>query len=68
MVTQWAYYQTNTDAEPKFTTPWANWTRHGRILLSGDRGKMQLTDIAVYDRVPDSAFTSPEPPMLEGAH
>jgi hypothetical protein len=68
MVTQWAYYQNNTDAEPKFKTPWANWTKHGRILLSGDRGKMQLTDIAVYDRVPDSAFSSPEPPMLEGAH
>jgi hypothetical protein len=68
LVTQWAYYAVNTDAEPKFKTPWANWTQHGKIKLSGDRGKMQLTDIAVYDQVPESAFKSPEPPTLGGAH
>jgi len=68
MVTQWAYYLNNTDAEPKFKTPWANWTKHGKIMLSGDRGKMQLTDIAVYDKVPESVFKSPEPPQLGAAH
>jgi len=68
LVTQWAYYVNNTDAEPKFKLPWANWTKHGKIMLSGDRGKVQLTEIAVYDQVPDSAFTSPEPPKLGAAH
>ena len=67
MVTQWAYYLNNTDAEPKFKTPWANWTKHGKVMLSGDRGKMQLTEIAVYDKLPETVFTSPEPPQLGGA-
>ena len=66
MVTQWAYYLNNTDAEPKFKTPWANWTKHGKIMLSGDRGKMQLTEIAVYDQLADSVFKSPEPPAVDG--
>jgi hypothetical protein len=68
LVTQWAYYLNNTDAEPKFKTPWANWTKHGKIMLSGDRGKMQLTEIAVYDQLPESVFKSPDPPQLGGAH
>jgi hypothetical protein len=68
MVTQWAYYVNSSDPEPKFKLPWANWTQHGKIMLSGDRGARQLTEIAVYDQVPASAFTSPEPPKLTGAH
>jgi hypothetical protein len=67
MVTQWAYYPTAADAEPRFKTPWANWTRHGKILLSGDRGQMKLTEIAVYEKVPETAFTSPDPVQLGGA-
>ncbi|HVR29331.1 MAG TPA: hypothetical protein VMS86_07320, partial [Thermoanaerobaculia bacterium] len=51
LVTQWAYYPTAADEAPRFKTPWASWTRHGGILLSGDRGQMQLTEIAVYDQV-----------------
>jgi hypothetical protein len=67
LVTQWAYYLNASDAEPKFKTPWANWTKHGKVLLSGDRGRMQLTDIAVHDKVPETAFTSPDPVALGGS-
>ena len=67
LVTQWAYYLTAQDAEPRFKTPWASWTRHGKILLSGDRGRMQLTEIAVHDQVPEAVFTSPDPVHLGGS-
>ncbi len=66
LIEQWAFFREAGDEEPAFTTPWAGWKRHGRIMLCGDRGEMggeprQLTDIAVLDTVPESAFTSPEP-------
>ncbi|HVR28235.1 MAG TPA: hypothetical protein VMS86_01775, partial [Thermoanaerobaculia bacterium] len=63
----WAYYPTAADEAPRFKTPWASWTRHGGILLSGDRGQMQLTEIAVYDQVAETAFTSPDPIQLGGS-
>jgi len=64
LVTQWAYYPQAFDETPRFKTPWASWTRHGKVLLSGDRGRMQLTEIAVYDKVPEAAFASPDPVHL----
>jgi hypothetical protein len=67
MVTQWAYYLNATDPEPKFKTPWANWSRHGKVMLSGDRGRMQLTEIAVYDELAETVFTSPDPVQLGGS-
>jgi hypothetical protein len=60
-VEQWSYYPTAADEAPRFTTPWADWQRHGTIVLSGDRGQRKLTDIAVYTELPVSVFTSPEP-------
>ena len=61
LVEQWSFYTRYDDSEPRFTTPWANWTRHGDVLLSGDRGERQLTDIRVFDELPRSVFESPEP-------
>jgi hypothetical protein len=61
LVEQWSFYNRYDDPEPRFTTPWANWTRHGNVLLSGDRGQRQLTDIRVFDELPRSVFESPEP-------
>ncbi len=66
LVEKWEFFAHADDDEPRFSTPWSQWKRYGRIMLSGDRGEMRgrpakLTDIAVFDALPESIFTSPEP-------
>lgn len=58
LVTQWAYYKDLSQEEPQFTTPWANYAQYGNILLSGDRGDYQLTEIEVLQSVPEGTFDS----------
>lgn len=70
LVEQWSFYATADQEEPAFTTPWADWRRHGRVLLSGDRGELrgnraQLTDIRVFDTLPEDVFRSPAEIELE---
>ncbi len=65
LVEQWDFFRSADDAAPGFQIPWKNWQRHGDILLSGDRGERQLTNIAVFDELPMEVFTSPEPIDLE---
>ena len=65
LVEQWDYFSNVDDVEPRFKIPWLNWKRHGRIMLSGNRGErngqaMEHTDIAVFDELPASVFTNPE--------
>jgi hypothetical protein len=64
LVEQWSYYAKFTDPEPRFTTPWASWERHGQVLLSGDRGERKLTGIRVFEELPRSVFEDPAPPAL----
>jgi len=66
LVEQWQFFSKADDAEPRFTTPWHGWTRHGAILLSGDRGERRLTDIAVHDSLPEAVFEDPAPTELPG--
>ena len=61
LVEQWDFYAQAADEEPRFQNPWHDWTRHGGILLSADRGRGSHTDVAVLEEVPDGAFTSPQP-------
>lgn len=61
LVEQWAFFPTADAPEPQFKTPWAKWTKHGDIMLSGDRGQFQLEDIRVYDELPASVFEDPSP-------
>lgn len=61
LVEQWAYYPKYTDEEPAFTSPWRNWRQYGEIMLADNRGDREHTDLAVYDELPASVFTSPEP-------
>ena len=49
LVTQWDFFTTATDPEPRFSTPWAGYKEYGGIMLCGDRGKYALTDIVVSD-------------------
>jgi hypothetical protein len=48
------------DEHPRFTTRWANYQKHGTILLSDDRGQKKHTGLAVYDDLPADVFESPE--------
>ncbi|MEN0003786.1 MAG: DUF6503 family protein [Bacteroidota bacterium] len=61
LVSQWDFFSTAADKEARFSTPWADYEQHGNILLSGNRGRGSLTDIAVYDEIPDSVFQSLAP-------
>lgn len=61
LVTQWSYFQNASDETPRFTTPWQNYKQYGEILLSGDRGERQLSNIRVYNQVPDRVFESFDP-------
>jgi len=61
LVEQWDFYSDAADDEPRFSTPWHNWQRYGRILLSDNRGDNGHTDIAVLDDLPPEVLTSPEP-------
>ena len=57
LVTQWAYYPKATDAQPRFTLPWIDYQKHGDILLSGERGERDLTDIMVFSGLPGEVFS-----------
>ena len=61
LVTQWQFFRQASDAEPGFTTPWQDYRNYGAILLSGDRGQRQLSDIRVLKEAPPNAFTSFDP-------
>ena len=61
LVEQWDYYAEAGDAEPRFKFPWHNWQPYGRILLSEDRGEGAHTEVAVFDELPETVFTSPTP-------
>ncbi len=60
LVTQWAYFEKSTDAEPKFTNAWGDYKRYGNILLSGDRGRegRSLYPIEVLTQVAPELFTA----------
>lgn len=64
LVTQWAYYRESGQEEPNFVTPWGEYAKYDQIMLSGDRGERDLTDISVLDAAPDNAFSSFEDVQL----
>ncbi|WP_422360269.1 hypothetical protein [Reichenbachiella sp.] len=61
LITQWAFFKASEQPHPSFITPWEDYQKYGNIMLSGGRGKGQLTDIKVLNEVPKEAFTSFEP-------
>lgn len=65
LIGQWAYFPNSGDQDPEFTQPWKDWQKHGKILLSADRGERdgrpaKMTDIAVFQTLPESVFTNPQ--------
>jgi len=61
LISQWAFFKTGEETVPNFITPWADYHRYGKILLSGNRGKEQLTNIKVSDEIPAHIFTDLSP-------
>ena len=57
LVSQWAQYPKLTDNDPLFTLPWDDYQTHGSILLSGERGDHDLTDIMVFTGLPGEVFS-----------
>lgn len=61
LIRQWDFFSTAADAEPRFKTPWDDWTKHGAIQLSGNRGKRSLDNIKVHEQLADAVFADPAP-------
>ncbi|MBX2876272.1 MAG: hypothetical protein KTR30_29400 [Saprospiraceae bacterium] len=61
LVCQWDFYSNADDEAPRFAMPWKSYQKHGDLQLSGDRGKPQLSEIAVFQEIPEEAFTSFDP-------
>lgn len=58
LVAHWQHFRKATDEKPGMTSPWNNYQKHGKILLSGDRGgNRQLTNIEVLATVAKEKFT-----------
>ena len=60
LVRQWAYFRNAGDEKPGFITPWDDYRKYGKILLSGNRGERALTGIGIFREAPAGAFTSTE--------
>ncbi len=61
LVEQWAFFM-DMDAEtPWLVNPWSGWAQYGDIMLSGERGERDITDIAVFEHLPDTIFRSFDP-------
>ncbi len=56
LVSQWAFFREASDSIPRFTLPWADYEQKGNILLSGDRGERDVTEIQVLKNVPENIF------------
>lgn len=52
-IVQWDFYTNSSDEEARFQIPWKNYKLYGQLYLSGDRGRMQVSDIAVGDHLKD---------------
>jgi hypothetical protein len=61
LVTEWIYWPDAALDESRSLGVWADWQKHGNILLSASRGKNRHTDVAVLDSLPESVFTDPAP-------
>lgn len=67
LMDQWAYVLQGWEDDREPTVwKWLNWKPYGNIMLSGQRKsgdrEPSLSDIAVFDQLPDAVFESPAAP------
>lgn len=67
LVTQWAYFPKSTDEKPGFIRPWTEYKPYGKIMLSGERGDRDLTEIKVFEALPESIYTDFKKPDFSKA-
>lgn len=60
LVRQWAYFSKASDEEPAFISPWDDYSRYGKIMLSSSRGERGMSNIKVSEKAPEEAFSSLE--------
>ena len=65
LVTEWAYFQSAADSLPAIVTPWQDYRRYGALLLSGDRGDRELSEIKVWTEAPPALFSDLTYGLLE---
>ncbi len=58
LVNQWAYYRDFEQDTANFVLPWGNYKNFGKILLSDERGERDLSDVFVFEDLPEEVFTS----------
>jgi hypothetical protein len=58
LVDQWAYYKEASQAKPNFVLTWDDYQTFGKIKLSAARGDRKISDIQVFNNVPESVFSS----------
>jgi len=59
LVSQWSYFKTASDPEPRFTLPWNGWQSFGAIRLATGRGRTEVTGIRVSTEADPAAFAGP---------
>ena len=57
-VRQWDFFPIPTMKEPEFSTTWDNYLQYGNIELANVRSTDTLTDIAVFEELSETVFTS----------
>jgi hypothetical protein len=68
LVARWAYVLEGWEEGKEATAwTWGDWKSYGGVLLASERKmvggdrELPMGDVAVFDSLPDSVFTSPEP-------
>ena len=56
LIRQWDYFKNASDSLPNLVSPWLDYQEYQGILLSGERGRLQLNNIQVLDAVADEKF------------
>ena len=57
LISQWSFFSSSDDPEPRFTMPWTDYEKQGNLMLSGNRGRMKLTEIAAPATLDAKLFT-----------
>lgn len=51
LIRQWDFFTNATDSLPRFAMPWKDYKSYNGLMLSGDHGRLQLTEIEVGDQL-----------------
>lgn len=63
LISQWDYFQNVDDDNPTIVNPWTDYAWYGNIRLASGRGNRGIiSDIHIWDTLPDSVFESKEVP------